>query len=190
MDVKEIKQRLSINQVLGYYNLKPDKNQRLVCPFHADKTPSLQIYPATNTYCCFSSNCTAGTGDAIQFIERKENCTKHEALVKAAAMIRGDTITPLPAGKLFIEPASTANVGQELERIAVLTKAFKVFSKALPLTKQGVAYLQGRGLDYKLGEVGFISDRYHHVLAKEFLSSCVKVGLLRALPVQGYSIWV
>ena len=67
MDLKDIKQQLTINQVLSHYNLKPDKNQRLLCPFHPDKTPSLQIYPATNTYCCFSSNCNAGTGDMIQF---------------------------------------------------------------------------------------------------------------------------
>jgi DNA primase len=80
MDIKDIKQQLSIDQVIGHYGLKPDKNNRLLCPFHPDKTPSLQIYPVTNTYCCFSSNCNAGTGDQIQFIERKENCTKHEAL--------------------------------------------------------------------------------------------------------------
>ena len=88
MDIKEIKTLLTINQVLSHYNLKPDKNQRLLCPFHPDKTPSLQIYPATNTYCCFSSNCKAGTGDTIQFIQLKENCSKHEALVKASC-VRG-----------------------------------------------------------------------------------------------------
>jgi DNA primase len=44
-------------------------------------------------------------------------------------------------------------------------------------------------LDYKLQEAGFISDRYHHQLTKEFLESCVKVGLLKPLPVQGYSVW-
>jgi CHC2 zinc finger len=63
MEIKEIKALLSIETVLRYYNLKPDKNDRLHCPFHPDKTPSLQIYPRTNTFCCFSSNCTAGTGD-------------------------------------------------------------------------------------------------------------------------------
>ena len=83
MDIKDIKQQLTINQVLHHYNLKPDKNQRLVCPFHNDKNPSLQIYPKTNTYCCFSSNCTAGTGDVIQFIQLKENCSKHDAIMKA-----------------------------------------------------------------------------------------------------------
>ena len=79
MELKEIKAQLTITQVLEHYGLKPDKHHRLCCPFHPDKTPSLQIYPATNTYCCFSSNCNAKTGDAIEFIRLKENCTKHEA---------------------------------------------------------------------------------------------------------------
>ena len=69
MEIREIKSQLSILEVLAHYGFKPDKNDRLKCPFHPDKTPSLQVYPKTNTYCCFSSNCQAGTGDAIQFIE-------------------------------------------------------------------------------------------------------------------------
>jgi DNA primase len=72
MEIPEIKQQLSLANVLDYYGLKPDKHDRLHCPFHPDKTLSLQSYPKTNTYCCFSSNGTAGTGDQIQFIELME----------------------------------------------------------------------------------------------------------------------
>ena len=50
------------------------------------KTPSLQIYPKTNTWTCFSSNCSAGSGDTIEMIQRMEKCTKHEALKKAAEL--------------------------------------------------------------------------------------------------------
>src|SRR5450631_2191978 len=96
MEIKEIKSLLSIERVLAHYGLKPDSNHRLHCPFHPDKTPSLQIYPKTNTYCCFSSNCTAGTGDQVQFIELMEKCTKHEALVKAASLAGRDGSSNLP----------------------------------------------------------------------------------------------
>lgn len=44
MEIQEIKQQLTIDQVLNHYNLKPDKSQRLKCPWHEDKTPSLQIF--------------------------------------------------------------------------------------------------------------------------------------------------
>ncbi|MEM1408184.1 MAG: CHC2 zinc finger domain-containing protein, partial [Bacteroidota bacterium] len=87
MEIPEIKQQLTIGQVLDHYGLKPDRNHMLCCPFHDDKTPSLQIYPKTNTFCCFSSNCNAGTGDVIDFIQLKEQCTKHEAITKAKALL-------------------------------------------------------------------------------------------------------
>jgi DNA primase len=185
MDIKEIKAALSIEMVLQHYGLKPDKNDRLHCPFHPDTNPSLQIYPKTNTYCCFSSNCTAGTGDSIQFIQLKENCNKHEALTKAATLINGNTTQQTSEAKLIIETTTTP-----LDKIAVLTKAFKNFAKALPLTKKAVEYLQGRSLDYKLHEVGVINNGYHHELTKEFIESLAKFGLLKSLPAKGYSVWV
>lgn len=148
---------MSILEVLQHYGLKPDKNQRLLCPFHPDKTPSLQIYPATNTFCCFSSNCNAGTGDSIQFIQLKENCSKHEALVKATTLLTGITPTANLSenAKLFIE----ANI---LAKEAVLTKLFKYFAKALPLTKKAVDYLEGRAINYKEHETGYNTGDWHH----------------------------
>ena len=88
MEIKQIKSLLTIKKVLTHYNLKPDRNNRLLCPFHKDTKPSLQIYPATNTFTCFSTNCTAGSGDVIEFIQLKEKCTKHEAILKAKSLIK------------------------------------------------------------------------------------------------------
>lgn len=158
MEIPEIKRQLPIGQVLEHYGLKPDRNDRLLCPFHPDKTPSLQIYPKTGTYCCFSSNCTAGTGDVIQFIERMEKCSKHEALLKATALCGGGS-SPLTSttteSKLFIE------VGDELEKQAVLGKVFSYFKRALPLTKKALEYIQGRGIDSSQHEIGYNSGGLH-----------------------------
>ncbi len=96
MEIRAIKEQLAIETVLQHYGLTTDKQHRLLCPFHNDKTPSLQIYPKTNTYCCFSSNCTAGTGDVIQFIQLKENCNKQEAIIKAASLTNGNITTSIP----------------------------------------------------------------------------------------------
>jgi DNA primase catalytic core len=183
MEIQEIKQRLNVNDVLQHYGLKPDKNHRLLCPFHPDKTPSLQIYPATNTWCCFSSNCTAGTGDAIQFIELYEKCSKHEALTKAALLINGNTVTALqPAAKLFIETS--------MVKEAVLMKLFKYFTKALPLSKKAVDYLEGRAINYRQHEAGYNSGDWHHKLnEKNFIASCEQYGLLKPKPAGGYSAW-
>ena len=180
MDIQDIKGGLSINQVLGHYGLTPDKNQRLRCPFHPDKTPSLQVYPATNTYCCFSSNCTAGTGDAIQFIQLKENCSKHEALVKATMMLESSSPT---SPKLLID-------AEILPMQAVLAKVFSYYKRGLPMTKKAVAYLESRCLDYNKLEIAYnsgglhVESKHHHLV-----ESMVKVGLLKPRPAGGYNVW-
>src|ERR1700677_438878 len=187
MEIPEIKKLLPIGTVLSHYNLKPDKNDRLLCPFHPDKTPSLQIYPKTNTFCCFSSNCTAGTGDTIQFIQLMEKCSKHEALVKATALIGTNpspsTLAPIPTAKLFTET-------DELEKEALMGKVFSYFAKSLPLTRKAVEYLSGRGIDYQAHEIVYNSgglhgeSKNHHLVA-----SMEKYGLLKRRPAGGYSVW-
>jgi DNA primase len=87
MEIKDIKSQLSITDVLNHYNLTPGRNNRLCCPWHSDKTPSLQIYPKTNTWTCFSSKCDAGSGDTIEMIQRMEKSTKYEALKKAKDLL-------------------------------------------------------------------------------------------------------
>ena len=99
MEIPEIKKRLTIAQVLSRYDLKPDKHMRLNCPFHEDKTPSMQVYYKTHTAYCFSSNCpTHGKSlDVIDFIMYKEKCTKHEAILKAQDFIGvPELTTPQP----------------------------------------------------------------------------------------------
>jgi len=190
MEIPEIKRQLPIGQVLAHYGLKPDRQGRLLCPFHPDKTPSLQIYPKTNTFCCFSTNCTAGTGDPIQFIQLIEKCSKHEALVKATVLGGGGSspltsTTPAPAAaKLFIEG------GDELERQAVLGKAFSSFKRALPLTKKALDYLQGRSIDHTQHEMGYNSGGLHGESKNQHLvAGMEKYGLLKRRPAGGYSVW-
>jgi len=92
MEISEIKQQLNIQTVLNHYGIKSDKNGMANCPFHNDKTPSFQVYPKSNTYCCFSSNCSAGTGDQIQFIELKEKQGKHQAIQKAKSLLTNNNV--------------------------------------------------------------------------------------------------
>ncbi|MFW5879434.1 MAG: CHC2 zinc finger domain-containing protein [bacterium] len=49
MEIQEIKQQLSIQQVLSRYGHKPNRHNMINYPFHKDKTPSMQVYPETNT---------------------------------------------------------------------------------------------------------------------------------------------
>jgi len=186
MELKEIKQRLSITEVLQHYGLKPDNSHRLHCPFHPDKTPSLQIYPKTNTFCCFSSNCAAGTGDQVQFIELIEKCTKHEALVKATTLVQQHGSSNLP----LHEDKEKDEITDDLSRIAVLTKVFAFYKSGLSGSARAVEYLKTRCLNYKLHEIAFNSGAIHVRSERRHLTeSLVKYGLLKPLPANGYTVW-
>lgn len=169
MTIQEIKQQLTLAQVLHYYHLKPNKQLQLNCPFHNDKTPSMQVYYKTHTAYCFSSNCkTHGKSlDVIDFIMHKENLTKREAILKAQSMITGNTET-------HKQPTA------ELTRIAVLTKMFTYFKNAIHNSKPAQEYLQQRGLDFTKTEVGYNSGQFHHGTRKDeaLINSCIKYGLL------------
>ena len=165
MEITEIKARLPLKDVLAHYGLKPDKHLRLHCPFHPDKTPSLQVYYKTQSCYCFSSNCpTHGKAlDVIDFILYKEQCSKHEAILKAKALVRGE-----------------APEAEHLSRVAVLTKMFTYFKNAVHNSSPAQEYLQGRSLDHTQVEIGYNSGQFHHGNRKSeaLIASCVKVGLL------------
>jgi DNA primase len=168
MEIDEIKASLPLKNVLQHYQLYPDKQARLCCPFHEDKMPSLQVYYKTQTAYCFSSNCsTHGKSmDVIDFIMYKENLTKHEAIEKAVQLIGGH---------------STNNQAQALTKQAVLTKMFSYFKNAVHNSKPAQEYLQSRNLDFKQTEVGYNAGQYHHGTRKDeaLIKSCIAVGLLQ-----------
>lgn len=170
MEIPVLKSRLTLAQVLQHYSLHPDRNNRLCCPFHDDKTPSLQIYPETNTAYCFSSNCkTHGKSlDVIDFVMFKEECSKHQAIIKAQELAGIESTKPR-SGK-----------GESLSRSAVLTKMFSYFKNGLSSSQPAKAYAASRHLDPTKLEMGYNSGQFHHGQRKDkyLIESCVKVGLL------------
>jgi DNA primase len=75
MDIKEIKAKLSVTAVLEHYAIKVNRNHQVNCPFHEDKTPSMQVYEDKGLVYCHSSNCKNGGKhlDQIEIIQQKEN---------------------------------------------------------------------------------------------------------------------
>lgn len=166
MEITEIKQSLTLSQVLQHYGLKPDKHARLLCPFHEDKNPSLQVYYKTQTAYCFSGNCkTHGKAmDVIDFVMHKENCTKHEAIEKCKQLTQGTVSHPAEA----------------LTRVAVLTKMFTYFKNAVHNSKPAQEYIKSRALDTAKVEIGYNTGQFHHSPRKEeaLIKSCLEIGLL------------
>ena len=176
MEIKEIKQKLSIRKVLHHYGLKADKNGMLNCPFHNDKTPSMKIYPETNTWTCFSSNCEAGSGDTIEMIQRLEKITKHQAILKATSMLNG---SPVQSVKPNTKPVPVPATDEELT--AFLEKMFSYFKKAVSNSRPAKDYLTARHLNPTKTETGYNSGQFHHGNRKneQLIKTCLNYGLLK-----------
>ncbi len=183
MEITEIKQRLTLATVLQHYNLKPDKNLRLNCPFHEDKTPSLQVYYKTHTAYCFSSNCkTHGKSlDVIDFILHKENTTKHEAIMKAQEILGNGNTTEI---KKIINPVIPIAIGTPMKpsisKEQILQNMFQYFKNAVHNSKPAQEYIKSRNLDPVKIEVGYNTAQFHHGARRDetLINNCVAIGLL------------
>jgi DNA primase len=139
MEITQIKAELKISQVLEHYSLKADKSWRLCCPFHDDKTPSMQVYTETNTVYCFSSNCKlhGKAVDAIDFMMHMEGVSKHEAILKAKELLG------------YKEP------DQSYEKL------YKVFLTLAKKNEKAQTYLQQRGIGKV--EAGFNDGQWENL---------------------------
>jgi DNA primase len=180
MEIQEIKQRLTILQVLQHYNLKPDRNGMLKCPFHADDMASMKIYQQTNTFNCFGCG---KNGDQIEFCTLKED-NKHKGLLKATELTGLSAETKEKEGDIQPinnKPKQPNNQPKE-NHTEILTRIFESFRNGLqsPISKRPKEYLQQRNLDLTKLETGYNSGQFHHhnKLPEADQKACIKAGLL------------
>src|SRR3989338_4839242 len=78
-DVEQIKDKLDIADIVGeYVELKPaGVNQKGLCPFHQEKSPSFMVNRERQSFKCFGCG---KSGDIFSFIEEIEGMEFVEAL--------------------------------------------------------------------------------------------------------------
>lgn len=169
MEISLIKQNLSLSQILQHYGLKP-KNNMLNCPFHEDKTASLQVNLEKHFYKCYA----CGTkGDQIQWVQDYEKITKHEAIVKCEQLANSQEPVVWEVKPKIIEIS-------QLQRVTFLEIMFKSFRKGLMNSQPAKDYCKKRNLDHTKLEISFNSGQFHHGERKseELINNCLAVGLL------------
>ncbi len=139
--IMQLRQTADIEDVMSSYCSisRAGRNQKCLCPFHSEKTPSLVVYPDTQSFYCFG--CGAG-GDVITFIMKIENLDYVEAVRFLAR--RYNMEVPNESGE--------DRVYQMRTRIFELNRETARFFHACllsPAGKEGLAYLTGRGLSEK-----------------------------------------
>lgn len=171
--VEEIKERLSIEEVVGgYVKLeRAGKNLKAKCPFHHEKTASFFVSPDRGSFYCFG--CGA-KGDLFSFVEKMEGLDFKGAL-KLLAERAGVRLTH-----------SRAQAGEQdvRERLfAVLERAAHFFERALTENKEAQKYLAGRGIAQKTiaaWRIGFAPSEWRALRALLRDEGCTDDELRRA----------
>ncbi|MCL5007030.1 MAG: DNA primase [Patescibacteria group bacterium] len=172
--IEEIKEKLDIVDVLkSYIELRPaGRNFKAVCPFHAEKTPSLIVSPERQIWHCFG--CNLG-GDVIKFVSLFENLEFYEALRILAEKAGVELKRYAPAEE------KQFGVLYEIQRSAA-----DFFRDKLGESNRALKYLEGRKLKPETMEefeVGFAPESYDaltvNLIDRKFeLADIVRSGLV------------
>jgi DNA primase len=149
MEITFIKQHLSLKQVLEYYLLKPNKNNMVKCPFHDDKTASMQVNLEKNFYKCHACG---KKGDQIQLVQDYGSLTKHEALLKCAQMIESTN----PTAEINEKPKPKENINYQ--------EIFTNLKPKLNLSSKAKDYLKQRNLNPENLEIGYNTGKEYDKL--------------------------
>lgn len=76
---QEIKERVSVADVLSRYGFEPDGHGFLLCPFHREKTPSFRVYSGGQRWYCFGCG---ERGDAIDLVRKLFRLSFQQAVIR------------------------------------------------------------------------------------------------------------
>ncbi|ELR68976.1 hypothetical protein C900_05534 [Fulvivirga imtechensis AK7] len=174
MEINEIKQHFTILDIADRLGIQVNKQGKAHCPFHDDKTPSLQFSKEKNIATCFSSRCSAGTMDIIGLTEKYLKVSTHEAIMQ----LKEWTGSVAPTGN-----NGKTTTSSEMEQIAILTKAFHYYENGIRTSRKSKEYLDSRGLiqttpSRQGTETGFNSGNFHARANESLKATALKYGLI------------
>lgn len=88
----EIKQRVSMIEMLQYYGIETNRSNFCRCPFHQEKSASFKAYPGTRGFYCYGCN---ESGSVIDFVMKFFGLSFGDAIKK----INEDFSLGMPIGE-------------------------------------------------------------------------------------------
>ena len=148
MTITELKSSIKIEEVANFLGMHLNSQDKTTCPFHADKTPSLQFSKDKQIATCFSSNCTAGTMDVIDLVSKHENLSTHEAINWLTSNFS------LQTNALPLKQKQMQTNFSPAKRKQILQELFAGFERSFIASKPARNYLEGRNIAHKRFRVG------------------------------------
>lgn len=119
---RRIKAELPVQRVFTYYGFPPNRSGYVLCPFHAEKTPSLKLFTGDKPgWKCFG--CGEG-GSVVDFVSKLFGIPFPQAVLRLCTDfgLRTEVGPPVPARRQEIRELEKAR-RQEAERKAAAEEA-------------------------------------------------------------------
>ncbi|EAK7981316.1 DNA primase [Campylobacter jejuni] len=171
--IENLSQRLNIVDVIeNYIEVKKQGSSFVcICPFHADKNPSMHINPTKGFYHCFA--CKAG-GDAFKFVMDYEKLSFADAVEKVASLSN------------FTLSYTKEKQENKKELKSILPSLNAYFKDNLKHHKEALTYLYQRALNdkdiakFELGFAGASEDSIRLLQNQKIpLEDAMSVGALK-----------
>ena len=155
-EIERLKQEISVERLATAKGVKlkaHGKDLVGLCPFHADRTPSLVVTPGANLWHCLGA-CQAG-GSSIDWVMRAEGVSFRKAveLLRTDSPSLAEPIAPVPHGRQQ-GPVPKTSTTMKLPVIgersgddeALLRDVTRFYHATLKESPEALAYLAKRGL--------------------------------------------
>ncbi|EIL8521771.1 DNA primase [Campylobacter jejuni] len=171
--IENLSQRLNIVDIIeNYIEVKKQGSSFVcICPFHADKNPSMHINPTKGFYHCFA--CKAG-GDAFKFVMDYEKLSFSDAVEKVASLSN------------FTLSYTKEKQENKKELKSILPSLNAYFKDNLKHHKEVLTYLYQRALNdkdiakFELGFAGASEDSIRLLQNQKIpLENAMSVGALK-----------
>jgi DNA primase len=138
--ILQVKENADIVMIIGQYVPLKKAGARYVglCPFHHDRSPSMNVTPQMGIYKCFA--CGAG-GDVLKFVQEYEKLDFIDALKTVAARAG----VAIPENILFSK--EDGDKGKASQALAANQLACQLYQEELAGNAEVSAYLAGRGIN-------------------------------------------
>lgn len=148
--------RASVRAVGDYVRLVKDGSEwRALCPFHADKNPSLKIFVHEGVYLYKCFGCGA-SGNLVQFVENITSCSFKEALETVKQKLGSGQWDDVKKKSSNFAPIAPP----EKKRTFTLAQHAK-YEVALADSLAGLEFLRARGIEHSTAQrlhLGYVQD--------------------------------
>jgi len=156
--------RISLDEAFRRLGFSLNRENKMLCPFHAEKTPSFSVHPKRGIWKCFG--CGVGGRGIVSFIQRWKGLSFEDAVLYAIEHL--GVIIPDEEVERFLKKVKGKRKASEL-----LASIFHKFHNALLHSPRHYEYVVSRIPSSQIGVFGLATEK---VLTREEIALLKRAG--------------